>query len=79
MNNLSLSSDDVASPIRWSGEVSSAHFRERAKHYRYAAVMTDDVWKRQMFHDLAFMFEQMAHDFTRFETQESRPPVARQT
>jgi hypothetical protein len=78
MNNLSLPFDKAVSPITWSGEVSSAQFRERAKHYRFAAVMSDDFGKRQMFHDLAFMFEQMACDFTRLETHKSRPPAARQ-
>jgi hypothetical protein len=77
MNNICLSSDNVASP-HWRGEVTSAHFRNRAKHYRCAAVMSDDLQKRRMFNDLAFMFEQMAHGFGRFETQKRRPPGAHQ-
>ena len=66
MNNIYLSSDNVASP-HWRGEVTSAQFRNRAKHYRYAAAMNSR--KRRMFDDLAFMFEQMSHGFTRFETR----------
>ena len=69
MKRLALSPDSVAGPIRLDGEITSAHFLERAKHYRYAAVMTADSQKRQMLRDLAFMFEQMSHDFTRFETR----------
>ena len=69
MNRLALSPASAASPIRLDSEVTSAYFRKRAKHYRYAAVMNDDSQKRQMLRDLAFMFEQMSHGFTRFETR----------
>ena len=77
MNNICLSSDNVASP-HWRGEVTSAQFRNRAKHYRYAAVMSNDLQKSRMFNDLAFMFEQMAHGFGRLQSQKRRPPGARQ-
>jgi hypothetical protein len=66
---LPLFSASVATPIHRHGEVTSAHLRQRARDYRYAAAMTDDAQKRQMFDDLAFMFEQISHDFTRFEAQ----------
>jgi hypothetical protein len=75
MKALPLRSDGTASPIRLNGEVRSVQLRERAKHYRYAAAMTDDSRKIQMFLDLAFMFQQMSHDFARYEAH--KLPMAR--
>lgn len=42
-------------------------FQERAKHYRYAAALTDNLQNMQQFLDLAFMFERLAYDFAQWE------------
>jgi len=65
----------------------SAHFLERAKHYRFAAAMTENPQEIERLCDIAFMFEQMAHDVRRLRQGRSRfraggwhraelPPVA---
>ena len=43
----------------------SAHFRERARHYRLAEAIADAPRDVEMFHDLATMFERLAEDFAR--------------
>ena len=47
----------VASP---SSQVTSAHFRQRAIHYRLAAAVSDTRRDVEMFLDLATMFEQLS-------------------
>ena len=41
----------------------SAHFRERARHYRLAEAIADAPRDVEMFHDLATMFERLSEDF----------------
>ena len=48
-------------PIR----ITSAHFRERARHYRLAEAIADAPRDIEMFHDLATMFERLSEDFGR--------------
>jgi len=43
----------------------SAHFRERARHYRLAEAIADAPRDVEMFHDLATMFERLSEDFAR--------------
>jgi hypothetical protein len=47
-------------PIHLFRQVKSAHFRERAKFYRYAAALADDRQNVVQFCELAFMFERIA-------------------
>lgn len=47
----------------------SAHLRRRARHYRLAAAVADCPRDELMFCDLAMMFDQLAHEFRRFERQ----------
>ena len=47
-------------PILLFRQVTSAHFRERAKFYRYAAALADDRQNIERFCELAFMFERIA-------------------
>lgn len=54
-------------PTRFGREFVSVHFRERARHYRYAAALTDIPRNIQQFLDLAFMFERLAYDFSQWE------------
>ncbi len=56
-------------PIRLN--VTSMHFLQRARYYRYAAAFTDVPQNIQKLHDLAFMFERLARDFKRIEPEES--------
>jgi hypothetical protein len=53
----------------------SAHFLERAKHYRFAAAMTENPQEIERLCDIAFMFEQMAHDARRLLRQGRRFPA----
>ena len=48
--------------------VTSTHFYERARHYRFAAAVTDNKRDVEMFCDLGAMFEALARDFQRAET-----------
>jgi len=43
----------------------SAHFRERARHYRLAEAIADAPRDVEMFHDLATMFKRLSEDFAR--------------
>ena len=43
----------------------SAHFRERARHYRLAEAIADAPRDVEMFHDLATLFERLSEDFAR--------------
>jgi hypothetical protein len=45
--------------------ITSAHFRERARHYRLAETIADTPRDVEMFHDLATMFERLSEDFAR--------------
>ena len=47
--------------------VTSTHFLQRARQYRYAAALTDDPENIQTLIDLAFMFERLADHFKIFE------------
>jgi hypothetical protein len=53
----------------------SAHLLERAKHYRFAAAMTENPLEIERLCDVAFMFEQMAHDVRRLRRGRSRFPA----
>ena len=52
-----------------SSQVTSAHFRQRAIHYRLAAAVSDTRRDVEMFLDLATMFEQLSAQFARAETR----------
>ena len=56
-------------PTRLNREITSIHFLERARHYRYAAALADDPQNIQRFLDLAFMFKRLAQDFARLEAK----------
>ena len=43
--------------------ITSAHFRERARHYRLAAALADATRDAQTFTDLAMMFDHIAERF----------------
>ena len=43
--------------------VTASDFRQRAKHYRIAAALTDDTRYKEQFYDLAFMFDRIAEKF----------------
>jgi hypothetical protein len=58
-------------PTRLNREVTAIHFLERAKHYRYAAALSDSPRNIQRFIDLAFMFERLANDFAQWEAQKN--------
>ena len=64
-------------PACLNRKVTSIHFLERARHYRYAAALTDDPHNIQRFIDLAFIFERLAHDFARLEAQKVPPIIAK--
>lgn len=56
-------------PTRLGREFLSVHFQERARHYGYAAALTDNPRNIQQFLDLAFMFERLACDFAAWEAK----------
>jgi len=60
-------------PTRFGREFVSVQFQERARHYRYAAALTDIPWNIKQFLDLAFMFERLADDFAQWEMKNSAP------
>ena len=64
MQNVCAASTNET-PIRLN--VMSAQLLQRARHYRYAAALSDDPQNIRKLIDLAFMFEQVADDFRRFE------------
>jgi hypothetical protein len=43
----------------------STYFLERAKHYRFAAAMTENTHEIERLCEVAHMFERMAHDTRR--------------
>ena len=43
--------------------IASVHFRERARHYRFAAAVSDAPRDVETFRDLAMMFERLSKDF----------------
>ncbi|HWN98414.1 MAG TPA: hypothetical protein VNS63_04010 [Blastocatellia bacterium] len=45
----------------------SAHFLERAKHYRFVAAMTEAPREMERFCEVALMFKEMARDTQRSE------------
>jgi hypothetical protein len=47
--------------------VTSTHFYQRARHYRFAAAVTDNERDIAMFSDLGAMFEALARAFQRVE------------
>jgi hypothetical protein len=47
--------------------ITSTHFYERARHYRFAAAVTDSKRDVAMFRDLSAMFETIARAFQRVE------------
>jgi hypothetical protein len=55
--------NSTAGPEHSMYAVTSAHFRQRAKQYRYAAALTDKTRDRERFCDLAFMFDRIADEF----------------
>ena len=72
MGGFAMSVDAVSiskTPTRFGREFVSVHFQERARHYRYAAALTDNLQKIQQFLDLAFMFERLACDFAAWEAK----------
>lgn len=62
---------------RWHS-TTSARLRGRARHYRLAATLADCRRDETMYCDLALMFDQLAHDFRRFENQRRRMAVRRE-
>jgi hypothetical protein len=63
---------------RWR-TTTSAHLRRRARHYRLAAAVADCSQDELMFCDLAMMFDQLAHEFRRFENERQRASVRNET
>ena len=59
-------------PTRFGREFVPVHLQERARHYRYAAALTDNPQNIQQFLDLAFMFERIAYDFAQWEAKNLR-------
>ena len=53
-------------------KILSVHLLQRAKHYRYAAALTDNPEDIRRLIGLAFMFERLAGDFKQFEAEKSR-------
>jgi len=51
------------------GAITSASFRQRARHYQLAAAMTDVPRDMETFIDLAMMFERLAEEFARAEAR----------
>jgi hypothetical protein len=49
--------------------ITSLHFRERARHYRFAAAMSDAPRDVETFLDLAMMFELLSKDFARAQAR----------
>jgi hypothetical protein len=60
-------------PTSFGREFMSVHFQERARHYRYAAALSDNPQNIQQFLGLAFMFERLAYDFSQWETKNFAP------
>jgi hypothetical protein len=57
--------------------VTSTHFHERARHYRFAAAVTDNKHDVEMFCDLSTMFETIARAFQRIEeNRQLRQPAS---
>jgi hypothetical protein len=56
-------------PTRFGREFLSVHFQKRARHYGYAAALTDNPRNIRQFLDLAFMFERLASDFAAWEAK----------
>jgi hypothetical protein len=72
-----MTQDIFAAPIRKTPTRSrhtatSTQFLERARHYRYAAALTDNPRAINDLLDLAFMFVHLARDFARFESQKQK-------
>jgi hypothetical protein len=49
--------------------ITSVHFRQRSRHYRLAAAMSDAPREVEMFLDLAMMFERLSEHFARTEAR----------
>jgi hypothetical protein len=49
------------------------HFRQRARHYRFAAAMSDIPREVETFLDLAMMFERLSEQFGRAEARLRSP------
>jgi hypothetical protein len=49
--------------------ITPLHFRERARHYRFAAAMSDAPRDVETFLDLAMMFERLSKDFARAQAR----------
>jgi hypothetical protein len=52
-------------------QITSDHFRERARHYRLAAATADVARDVATFRELATMFDQIARQFDRAEPNQS--------
>ena len=63
---------------RWQ-TTTSAHLRQRARHYRLAAAMAEGSRDEWMFSDLAMMFDRLAHEFRLFENGRHRAPAGSET
>jgi hypothetical protein len=49
--------------------ITSAHFRQRARHYQLAAAISDAPRDEETFLDLAMMFERLAEQFADAEAR----------
>ena len=59
-------------PRLQSGKNAEAHFLERAKHYQFAAAMTENPREIERLCEVAVMFERMARDVRRLRLGQSR-------
>jgi hypothetical protein len=50
-------------PQNTMSTVTASDFRQRAKHYRIAAALTEETRYKQQFCDLAFIFDRIAQEF----------------
>jgi hypothetical protein len=59
--------------------ITSAHFGERARQYRFTAALADSLQDVDMFTGLAMMFSRLACDFGRLERRKASTAFRRQT
>jgi hypothetical protein len=50
-------------------QITSVHFRRRARHYQLAAAVSDAPHDVETFLDLAMMFERLSEQFARAEAR----------
>ena len=67
MNECFFGAAEPMLEARRGWTITSAHFGERARQYRFAAALTDSPRDVESFSNLAMMFQRLARDLKRIE------------